>query len=336
VTGTPGRAGSFGRFLLAAVLVAGCAAQNSPPDIKTIRVGYPSVADFQDLASLMALDELARGGYTVVTTFYAQSDLAVEALASGQADVGFGNTRAHWAAIAQGAEIRTIMEQVANGWSLVSRTEIAECTDLEGRRLAVGSEGSVAKAMTEAWMLETCPEVLPEVLIIPGSENRAAALLSGEIDATTAEPADVVHLMAGASDRFHVLVDFAALLPDLVTTGVNVNTEFAQENPQAVRALVLALLDTHRRIAADPGLLTTAAVARLGLDEALLPAILEAHMRLRAWDPNGGLTRDAAEYSLEFFTSSGSLDPGPSVDQIADLSFLDAALAEVGRVGAVP
>jgi NitT/TauT family transport system substrate-binding protein len=294
------------------------------------------VADFQDLASLVALDELKRDGYTVEATFFAQSDLAVEALARGQVDVGFGNTRGHWAAIAQGAEIQTVMEQVSNGWSLVSRTDIESCAGLDGRKLAVGSEGSVAKAMVDAWMGESCPGVRPEVLIIPGSENRAAALLSGEIDATTAEPADVVQLLGGESDRFHILADFAARLPDLVTTGVQVNAEYARQNPQAVTALVVALLETHRHIAADPEVMTMAAVEHLGLEEDDVPAILEAHTRLAVWDRDGGLTREAIEYSLEFFTTNGSLEPGLTVDQVADLSFLNAALDEIGRAATAP
>ena len=324
-------------LLFASAGLAFCAPAGPPPGTAgEIRIGYPSVADFQDLPSLMALDLLMEQGYSVVPTFFAQSELAVEALATGETDVGFGNARAHWAAIQQGAELQTVMEQAANGWSVVSRLEITDCAGLDGQRLAVGSEGSVAKAMTDAWMAEVCPAAAPEILIIPGSDNRAAALLAGQIDATTAEPADVVQLLAEDSDRFHVLVDFASRLPDLLTTGVHVNSEFAAAHPQAVRDLVKAVVEIHRRVAADPDLLITQAIDRLGFDPGDVPAILETHRSIGTWDVDGGLSREAVEYSLGFYIRTGSLGPGLTGDQVADLSYLEAVLEELGRASSSP
>jgi NitT/TauT family transport system substrate-binding protein len=281
----------------------------------------------------MALDSLMPKGYSVVPTFYAQSPLAVEALAGGQADVGFGSTRSYWAAIEKGARLTTIMEQAANGWSVVSLNEIAECADLDGRRLAVGSEGSVAKAMTDAFLQENCPGTVPEILYLPGSESRAAALLAGQIDATTAEPADVVLLLREASNRFHVMVDFAVLLPDLITTAVYVNLDYAQAHPAAIRDLVEALLTAHRTIEADPDLLTSQATGRLGIDASEIPSILAAHWRIATWDVNGGLTRDAIDYSLDFYVRTGSLEPGLESGDVADLSFLETGLSELGLSG---
>ncbi|MGH2628096.1 MAG: ABC transporter substrate-binding protein [Anaerolineales bacterium] len=192
----------------------------------------------------------------------------------------------------------------------------------------------MAKAMTDAFLAEDCPEISPEVLVIPGSENRAAAMLAGQIDATPLEPADVVQLLDKAPDRFHVVADFAASLPDLMTTGVFVNRQFAEANPQAVEDVVRALLTVHRHIAADPDLLVPEAVARLGIEAELLPAIVEAHLRIDSWDVNGGLTREAVDYTLEFYVRIGSLEPGLTTDYVADVSYLTTILNELGRVPA--
>ncbi len=299
-----------------------------------ISIAYPSIADFQDLPSLMALDRLTEAGYTIVPTFFAQPELAVEALASGQADFGFGSSRTFWAGIQQGGSFTTIMEQSSNGWSIVGLTEIVDCDDIDGRRLAFHSEGSVAKAMTDAFIRQNCPEITPEVLIIPGSENRAAAMLAGQIDVTPLEPADVVQLLQKAPDRFHVVVDFAASLPDLMTSGVYVNLDYAAEHPHAVEDLLTALLSTHRRLAADPNVLIGETTTRLGIDAASVPAILEAHLRIDSWDVNGGLTREAVEYSLEFYVQNGSLEPGLTADDVADLAYLTTVLQAMGRVPA--
>ncbi|MEX0788758.1 MAG: ABC transporter substrate-binding protein [Anaerolineales bacterium] len=321
-------------LFFAVAVFAACA----PPipeagSIGEIRAAYPSVADFQDLPSLMALDSLMLKGYSVVPTFYAQSPLAVEALAGGQADVGFGSTRSYWAAIEKGARLTTIMEQASNGWSVVTLNGIAECADLHGRRLAVGSEGSVAKAMTDAFLQKNCPGTIPEILYIPGSDSRAAALLAGQIDATTAEPADVVHLLREGSDRFHVLVDFAVRLPDLITTAVYVNLDYAQAHPETIRALVEALLMSHRSIEANPDLLTSQATRRLGIDASEIPSILATHRRIATWDVNGGLTWEAIGYSLDFYVQTGSFEPGLESADVAELSFLEAGLSELGLSG---
>lgn len=312
--------------------VASCAGPaETPLAAMQVSVAYPSIADFQDLPSLMALDRLTEDGYTIVPTFFAQPELAVEALASGKADFGFGSTRTYWAGIQQGGRFTTIMEEASNGWSVVGLTEIVDCADFDGRRLAFHSEGSVAKAMTDAFMRQNCPEITPEILVIPGSENRAAAMLAGQIDVTPLEPADVVQLLQKAPDRFHVVVDFAASLPDLMTSGIYVGLDYAAEHPHAVQDLITALLITHRRLAADPTLLIEEATTRLGIDAASVPAILEAHLRIDSWDVNGGLTREAVEYSLDFYMQNASLEPGLTPDDVADLSYLAAVLEAMGR-----
>jgi hypothetical protein len=91
-------------FVLIGV-TAGCrlgpAADRQPP---LFRAAYTSAVDIGDLPSLIAHRQLENAGYRVEETFYAQPELAVEALASGAADVASGGTRAFWAAAGKGAE----------------------------------------------------------------------------------------------------------------------------------------------------------------------------------------------------------------------------------------
>jgi NitT/TauT family transport system substrate-binding protein len=318
---------------LYAALVVGCvigACSRSPAEL-AIRAGYPSISDFQDLPSLMAFDMLKEQGYAVEITFFAQSELAVESLAQGMTDIGFGSDRTHWAAVHQGAPIVTVMEQVANAWSVMAVREIEQCAHLDRQRLAIHSEGSVQTAMLDAYLQQECPQAQPEILIIPGSENRAAALLAGEIQATPLELGDVTLINMQAADRFHILVDFSQTLPDLLTTGVHVNREFAAQHPQVVLDYLTALLQVHRRLQAEPTLLGAEAAARLGIAEDAIPAIIDAHMRIGAWDPDGGMTAEAVDYSLKFYVDTGSLSPSLTPAAIADLSFLEQALSNLGH-----
>jgi hypothetical protein len=49
------------------------------------------------------------------------------------------------------------------------------------------------------------------------------------------------------------------------------------------------------------------------------------------WDPNGGITQDGFQSTIDFFTNSGAIDPGLTVDKALDLSYLNAVLDDIGR-----
>jgi NitT/TauT family transport system substrate-binding protein len=294
-------------------------------------VAYPSVVDMEDIPTVMAHELLSEQGYRVTPTFFAQSELAVEALASGDADFGNGADRTFWAAVSQGAPIVTIMEQAANSWAIFAVPEIQTCEDLGGMRFAQHSEGAVSKAMSDAYLLENCPDTEPEILIIPGSENRAAALMAGEIDASPVELADAVQIELERPGDFHILTNFAIDVPKLKTTGMYVNANFAEEHPEVVKDYIKAVLTVHRQINEDHDLLIKEAQKWLAIDPEVLPKVVEAQFAANSWDVNGGLDEDAIQFSIDFFTNSGSLEPGLTVDGVADLSYLNEVLDEIGR-----
>lgn len=299
--------------------------------VRQIRVAFSSTVDLGDLPSLMAHALLAAQGYDVVPTFFAHAQLAADALARGQMDVGNGSTRTYWAAIAKGADIATTMEQVGNGWSIMAATEIRSCADLHGRPFAVSGEGSVSAALFRAYIASRCPGTEPVVMSIPGSEHRAAALLAGRLQAAPVELAESVYLAARAPGRFRTLVNFAEEMPSVVTTGLHVNRSWAAQHPRAVQDYLKALLTVHRRIRAEHGLLVAEARARLRIDPAVLADVVEAHFRTNAWDPNGRLTPAVVRDSVAFFVGAASLPPGASPERVADLSHLERVLDGIGR-----
>ena len=60
------------------------------------------------------------------------------------------------------------------------------------------------------------------------------------------------------------------------------------------------------------------------------PADLAAGVEV-LFDVNGGLDEEGVEFTLNFFTEAGVVEPGLTVDQIADLSHLEGVLEEIGR-----
>jgi hypothetical protein len=145
----------------------------------------------------------------VETTFYAEPELAAEALARGDADSANGTVRAFCPATAKGAGIVSIIEQVANEFQILAIPEIRECADLDGKRFSISGESAANSAMSFAYIDANCPGIEPQIVIISGSENRAAALLADEIDASPLELADVLQIEKASPGKFHTLTNFA-------------------------------------------------------------------------------------------------------------------------------
>ena len=55
---------------------------------KKVRFAYPSSADMGDIPSLLAWEQLKKQGIEVIPTFFPKTDLAVQAVVAGEADMG--------------------------------------------------------------------------------------------------------------------------------------------------------------------------------------------------------------------------------------------------------
>src|SRR4030095_1672318 len=55
---------------------------------KKLRFAYPSSADMGDIPSLLAWEQLKKQGIEVVPTFFPKTELAVQAVVAGEADMG--------------------------------------------------------------------------------------------------------------------------------------------------------------------------------------------------------------------------------------------------------
>ena len=173
-----------------AVFVAGsslgCGAP-VPAEKPPIRVSYSAQPDMDDIPSFLAHAALRAKGYKVEEVFFALSELGVEALMRRNIEFATGSFRGFWAAAGRGAHIRAVMEHSSNGHRLVVRKHITTCKGLDGQHVAIQSESAAGTALLRDYFAEECPEVRLQTLFIPQSQNRAAALLSGQLDAAVLE-----------------------------------------------------------------------------------------------------------------------------------------------------
>jgi ABC-type nitrate/sulfonate/bicarbonate transport system substrate-binding protein len=302
-----------------------CSSTRAPAAV--IRVGYSGEPDFSDLPSLIAHEKLRAQGITVESTFFSGAPVAIAEVSRGTVDVMNGSMIGAWMAISRGAHLRTVMDHTADPYRFIVAPGISDCKALKGRRVGLATDSSVSTHLVRAFLAESCDSIAPEALTIGESSARVAAFLAGGIDAAALESSSWFWLQKQAPGRFTMLSDFSTRWPNIRTTGVHVNTDFARRHGDLLRAYLAAVLAAHREVLANPTLLVKAAEERMGRSEDWL-STARAYVDSNAWSPRGGLTRDSVASTLSFFQTYSHLDANLTATDVADLTFLDDVLAD--------
>ncbi|MEQ1758422.1 MAG: ABC transporter substrate-binding protein [Vicinamibacterales bacterium] len=326
---TLGRAA--GLVLLVGILAASCAQSPAEETRPEIRVGFGGALDFGDLAGEIAHQQLEKQGYRVRVVTFASTEIAVDALSRGEVDFATGSTRSFWAAAARGAPVRAVVEHAANVFRLVIAGMRQDCAALDGQRLALHAEGAVGTVLARVYLADRCPDAHPEVLLVPVSANRLAALLSGSVAAAVLKLSDVSQVERLAPGRFTMVTDFGNAWDDLKTTLVHTNTNFAESHPDQVRDYVRARVLANRQAATDHDEVLRQAKRVLGEGSDWTPEARE-YAALPAWHPDGGMTRAELDRTLRFMIDRSGIDQTLTVDRVADLSVLEDVLREVRAV----
>jgi NitT/TauT family transport system substrate-binding protein len=289
----------------------------------TMAVIEPDIAAVPILA---AVDTVRQAGHQVEVVELAEPELAIEGLAKGDYAISAEATSPALIAIEQDAPIKIIADVIGNQWAIYGKPSISSCDDLSGRPFGIFSEGAVATAITKDWVGSTCTAgKQPEYLTIGGSDVRAQALVTGQIDATPLELSDVVALESSGGSGFTQVVDFAEKMPDLHPQTVYANAEFLTEHRDVAQAFVTALVQEHARINADPQHLVGLVARHLpDEDPATVSRIAERYVAARLFDA-AALTEQNVQGTIDFFARAGVIEPGMTAKDAADLSFIESA-----------
>ncbi|WP_433332372.1 ABC transporter substrate-binding protein [Spirillospora sp. CA-294931] len=311
-------------FTVAACGGGGAARTNADGTVSfTVAVIEPDITTVPILA---AIDTVRRAGHRVKVVELAEPELAIEGLAKGHYAISAEATSPALIAMQKKAPIKLIADAVGNQWAIYGKRGIASCDDLRGRPFGIYSKGAVATAMTKEWVAAKCGAgKRPEYLTIGGSDVRAHALVSGEIDATALEISDVVSLESTGGGRFAQLVDFGKDLPDLRPQTVYANSDFLASYRGAAQEFVSALVNEHAKINADPKHLVALVTKYLPEEDAdEVAEVAERYVKAGLFKA-GALNERNVQSTIEFFVKAGVIEPGMKARDAADLTFLKAA-----------
>jgi NitT/TauT family transport system substrate-binding protein len=303
-----------------------------------LRLGY--FANVTHAAALIGVEEglfeKELGDTKLSTQVFNAGPDVVEAVFAGALDAAYIGPSPAINAYGQsdGEAVRIISGAASGGAQLVVRDGIDSPEDLKGTTLASPQLGNTQDVALRAWLteegLENSIEGGGDVTIAPTANADTLTLFQdGELDgAWLPEPwSSRLVIEAGA----HVLVDEADLWEggQFVTTNIIVRTEFLEENPETVAALLRGHVAAVQEAADDPDAAKEAVNAGL---EAAGGSPLDAEVIDRAWEnleityePLASTLAEEAQHAVDAGTSEELVD----LEGIYDLRPLNAVLSDL-------
>ncbi|MDH3194749.1 MAG: ABC transporter substrate-binding protein [Hyphomicrobiales bacterium] len=289
---------------ICAALAIGLAASGAQAG--KIRIALAETPSDEVAAFFVALDRAKANGLEYEWTAFADEELAIQAVLSGQMDIGFGTP---YAAMQKSkAPIRILFQLSKLKFFPVTSKKYSKLEDLNGEPILLHSRGggtdSIANVIEDKLNIK-----FGERSYVPGSANRIVALVAGQTDATIVDLANKNKLVKQQGDKFNVLPMFEVDASDEALFG---NLDWIKANEKDVDIFVKALVSVYRDMAKDPTIISketdpNGPIGQLpkeildGLDGFYTDAV-EGGL----YDPNGG-GRKAAKADLEWYSAAGQL-----------------------------
>ena len=261
---TSGRLAAALLITATAVSLAGCGSDDADASSSgkpvTLRLGY-----FPNLTHATAIVGVEDGHFAkalgknkLKTQTFNAGPEATQALLSGALDatyIGPGpSTNAY--AKSGGEAVRVISGATSGGAALVVKPEITSVEDLKGKKIATPQLGNTQDIALRSYLkeqgLETTQEGGGDVSIVPQENSQTVdTFATGAIDgAWVPEP----YLSRLVNEGGKVLVDERTLWPEgkFVTTNLLVRTEFLEQHPDVVKALLEGQVAANESVNDDP------------------------------------------------------------------------------------
>lgn len=329
----------------AGALCAGLPGSAAAADPVEVRIGTNNVVS--DAAFFIANRKgyFAEQGIKVTFVRFDAGPKMIAPLGTGQLDVAAGAISAGlFNAAARGINIKIVADKGSSppGYdyvpilvrkALVDSGKVKSFKDLKGLKVAeAGKGGSQSSKLNEAMKSEglSYNDVQHEFISYP---QHVAALQNGAVDAAvTAEPSATQAVERGAAVR----MPMDKIYPNQTIAALFYGGQFIAKSPDVARKFMIAYLKGARvyNDALKDGKFAGPAadeVIKILLQDANVKDIeLYKKMTPNGIDPDGKLNIASMKKDLQFYKDQGFLEGAITVDQVVDMSFVNAALKELG------
>ncbi len=302
----------------------------SAANADTIRIALAETPSDELAAFFVALERAKANGLDYEWTAFSDEELAIQAVLSGQMDIGFGTP--YSAMQRSKAPLRIIFQLSKLKFFPVTNKKYGSLEELDGEPILLHSRGggtdSIANVIEDKMGIK-----FGKRSYVPGSSNRVVALVAGQADATIIDLSNKNKVQRAHGDKFNVLPMFDVEASD---EALFANLDWIKANEGDVQIFVDALLSTWSDMAKDPTIISkeTNPDGPIGqLPKEILGELDNFYTEAAAgglYDPEGG-GRKAAEADMEWYSQAGQLEGDPSTLNIDDFWYmapLEAAAAK--------
>jgi NitT/TauT family transport system substrate-binding protein len=302
----------------------------SAANAEKIRIALAETPSDELAAFFVALDRAKANGLDYEWTAFSDEELAIQAVLSGQMDIGFGTP--YSAMQRSKAPLRIIFQLSKLKFFLVTNKTYSSLEDLDGEPILLHSRGggtdSIANVIEDKMGIK-----FGKRSYVPGSANRVVALVAGQADATIIDLSNKNKIMRQHADKFNVLPMFDVEASD---EALFANLDWIKSNEKDVQIFVDALASTWADMNEDPTIISkeTDPNGPIGqLPKEILGELDNFYTDAVAgglYDAQGGGMK-GAQADMEWYSQAGQLEGDPSTLNIEDfwyLAPLEAAIAK--------
>jgi len=314
----------FASLVLTAVLDTGAA------QAAKVRIALAETPSDELAAFFVALDRAKAMGLDYEWTAFADEELAIQAILSGQMDIGFGTP--YSVMQKSKAPIRIIFQLSKLKFFPITSQKYSKLEDLNGEPIMLHSRGggtdSIANVIEERLNIK-----FGERSYVPGSANRIVALIAGQTDATIVDLSNKNKLVKQQGDKFNVLPMFDV---DASDEALFANLDWLKANSADVAIFVKALLSVYQDMIKDPTIIRreTDPDGPIGQlpKEVLgnLDGFYSDAVEGGLYDANGGGEK-AAKADMDWYSKAGQLTGDPASLNIDDFWYMAPLNKALGK-----
>ena len=318
--------------IYALMLAAGLGATlTGPASAQTGQVALGEPVSVETLAMAIAFERAKERGVDLKVTSFSKEELAVQAVISGQAQIGIATPYAVMQK-SKGTVKNLVTLTKLVFFPIVEKATYKTWKDLDGQPFTFHSRGSGTEAIGNI-MAKRQNITFGQRNYISGSDNRIVALMNGQIKATILDLPNTKILMEKAGDRFATLPGVENPASDEILFA---RTDWIDKNKDKVDILVEEFVKLWGEMAKNPAIIETERVKR-GLLKDLPKEIVEKTTAFYTTGVKEGLYKvgggDAAKSDFEFYLEAGQLTGAPAELKVEDFWYLapyDKAVKKLG------
>lgn len=268
-----------------------------------LTIALPST-EIEDTPLRAGLAALASQGISVAVKEYESVTQAQQAFVANKADLLFGATESMLSANAQGADARAVWIGTGDNWVLIGKNSITDPKQLDGKPLASGPSGQT----TYTLMIEGAKKLgfTPKVVTISGSNNRAQAMVQGQVRSAVVSATDYVNLNSAKPGQYRIIASYAQVFPGITDGYIWMHQSFITKHQSQTQTIVNALAKAYKRVNTDEAwFVQQGKIYTPTTSQAVAQAVWQTYTKQNLWPADGNLTVSECQGNLDFLTKYG-------------------------------